>query len=173
MSCLDSTGGINNTFRYKRLSLNVYCDFALGHSIINGMKAHLLRNTMGNCNSTIGRIAYDCWQHPGDTDAKYARFFPNDSDWGNSQLAPIEFSWLKKPTICVSRDVSLYYDLPGTLAAQKSASESDGGRNREYALLLDGSYGGHQPRKRYRIQCGAGMYTPVSTSTLTPTSPPI
>lgn len=66
---------------------------------------------MGNCNSTIGRIAYDCWQHPGDTDAKYARFFPNDSDWGNRNWRQSNFMVEKADYLCL-RDVSLYYDLP-------------------------------------------------------------
>ncbi|MCF0176391.1 MAG: SusC/RagA family TonB-linked outer membrane protein, partial [Bacteroidales bacterium] len=78
-----STGGINNTFRYKKLTFNVYLDYALGHSIYNYMKTRMLQNTIANSNSAIGRYVYDCWQYPGDTDAKFARYFPNDADYGN------------------------------------------------------------------------------------------
>ena len=32
-----STGGMNNTFKYRNLSLSVYVDYALGHSVYNYM----------------------------------------------------------------------------------------------------------------------------------------
>jgi len=158
-----STGGINNTFRYKRLSLNVYCDFALGHSIINGMKAHLLRNTMGNCNSTIGRIAYDCWQHPGDTDAKYARFFPNDSDWGNRNWRQSNFMVEKADYLCL-RDVSLYYDLPEHWLRKIGIRKVTVGVTGNTLCYWTGVTGAISPESGIGSNAGAGMYTPVSTS---------
>ena len=158
-----STGGINNTFRYKRLSLNVYCDFALGHSIINGMKAHLLRNTMGNCNSTIGRIAYDCWQHPGDTGAKYARFFPNDSDWGNRNWRQSNFMVEKADYLCL-RDVSLYYDLPEHWLRKIGIRKVTVGVTGNTLCYWTGVTGAISPESGIGSNAGAGMYTPVSTS---------
>lgn len=77
-------GGINNSFMFKNLTFSFYFGYALGHSIINGMKTHMVKNAMGDCNSILGNIVYDCWSGEGDTDAKYARYTPNDSDWGNT-----------------------------------------------------------------------------------------
>ena len=75
-----SVGGINNTIHWKRLTFNVYLDFALGHSIYNYMKTRMVQNTLGNCNSNVDvNLVADCWRYPGDTAAKHARFFPNDA----------------------------------------------------------------------------------------------
>ncbi|MBQ7622569.1 MAG: SusC/RagA family TonB-linked outer membrane protein, partial [Bacteroidales bacterium] len=107
-----STGGINNTFRYKRLSFNIYFDYALGHSIYNYMKTRFIQNTLGNSNSNVSHYVYDCWQYPGDTNAKYARFFPNDADFGNRNFSRAsDFNVERADYLCL-RDVSLFYDLP-------------------------------------------------------------
>lgn len=107
-----SVGGILNTFRYKRLTLSVYFDFALGHSVYNYMKSRFFQNTLGNCNSNLDKMVYDCWRYPGDTDAKYARFFPNDPDYGNRNFSRIsDFNVERGDYLCL-RDVSIFYDLP-------------------------------------------------------------
>ena len=105
------TGGINNTIKYKRLTLNVYCDFALGHSIVNYMKARVFMNTYGTCNGNIVRDVYDCWE-PGKADYKYARFLPNDCDYGNSNFQRISDFCVEKGDFLCIRDVSISYDLP-------------------------------------------------------------
>lgn len=105
-----STGGINNTFRYRNWSLGIYLDYALGHSIYNYMKSRFFQNTLGNCNSNLDKMVYDCWSHPGDN-AKYARFFPNDADFGNRNFSRIsDFNVEKGNYLCI-RDVSISYDL--------------------------------------------------------------
>ena len=107
-----STGGLNNTFRYKNLTLSVYVDYALGHSIYNYMKSRFVQNTLGNSNSNVDKMVYDCWRYPGDKNAKYARFFPNDADYGNRNFSRAsDFNVEKADYLCL-RDVSLYYDLP-------------------------------------------------------------
>ena len=107
-----SVGGINNTLRYKRLTFQIYFDYALGHSIYNYMKSRFFQNTLGNCNSNLDKMVYDCWRYPGDTNAKYARFFPNDPDYGNRNFSRAsDFNVEKADYLCL-RDVSLYYDLP-------------------------------------------------------------
>jgi len=158
-----STGGINNTFRYKRLSLNVYLDYALGHSIINGMKAHLLRNTMGNCNSTIGRIAYDCWRYPGDSDAKYARFFPNDSDWGSRNWRQSDFMVEKADYLCL-RDVSIFYDLPERWVRKIGIQKVTLGITGSTLCYWTGVTGAISPESGIGSNSDAGMYAAVSTS---------
>lgn len=48
-----STGGIGNTFRYRNWTLNVYMDYALGHSVRNDMQMRYFQSTMGNCNYNL------------------------------------------------------------------------------------------------------------------------
>lgn len=106
-----STGGMNNTFKYKNLTLSVYVDYAVGHHIYNYMKTRFFQNTLGNSNSNVDKMVYDCWTAPG-CDYKYARFFPNDADFGNRNFSRAsEFNVEKADYLCL-RDVSLYYDLP-------------------------------------------------------------
>lgn len=105
------TGGINNTIKYKRLTFNLYCDFALGHSIVNYMKSRVFMNTYGTCNGNILRDVKDCWE-PGKSDYKYARFLPNDCDYGNSNFQRISDFCVEKGDYLCIRDVSISYDLP-------------------------------------------------------------
>ncbi len=159
-----STGGINNTFRYKGLTLSVYFDYALGHSIVNGMKTHMLKNTMGDCNSALGRIAYDCWQYPGDTEAKYARFFPNDSDWGNRNWRGNSDFMVEKADYLCLRDVSLYYDLPERWTRKIGMKRVTVGVTGNTLFYWTGVTGAISPESGIGSNSGAGMYTAVSTS---------
>lgn len=107
-----SVGGINNTFKYKNLSLSVYLDYALGHSIYNYFKSRVFQNGMGSNNANLDKMVYDCWRYPGDTEAKYARFYANDPDYGNRNFSRIsDFNVEKADYLCI-RDVTLAYDLP-------------------------------------------------------------
>lgn len=107
-----SIGGMNNTFRFKNLTLSIYVDYAIGHSIYNYMKTRFFQNTLGNSNSNVDKMVYDCWRYPNDSDAKYARFFPNDADFGNRNFSRAsDFNVERADYLCL-RDVSLYYDLP-------------------------------------------------------------
>ena len=107
-----SVGGINNTFKYKNLSLSVYLDYALGHSIYNYFKSRVFQNGMGSNNANLDKMVYDCWRYPGDTEAKYARFYANDPDYGNRNFSRISnFNVEKADYLCI-RDVTLAYDLP-------------------------------------------------------------
>lgn len=108
-----STGGINNSFSFYRFRVNVYLDFALGHSIYNYMKSRFIQNTLGYSNSNVDLdLVNGCWRYPGDTGAKHARFFPNDADYGNRNFSRASnFNVERADYLCI-RDVSLYYDLP-------------------------------------------------------------
>ena len=108
-----STGGFNNTFTWKRLSINVYFDYAIGHSIYNYMKTRMVQNTLGFSNSNVDvDLVAGCWRYPGDTGAKHARFFPNDADYGNRNFSRCsDFNVEDASFICL-RDVSIAYDLP-------------------------------------------------------------
>ncbi|MCO7112573.1 hypothetical protein NIB75_08285 [Bacteroides uniformis] len=69
-----TTGGLNNTFTYKGFTLNVYLDFALGHSISNGYLQRQMCNFM-NGNTSLPAEILKCWNVGDDpSKAKYARF---------------------------------------------------------------------------------------------------
>ena len=57
---------MNNSFKFKNLTLSVYLDYALGHSIYNYQYTRCFQTSMGNCNWNLIYDANDCWQKPGD-----------------------------------------------------------------------------------------------------------
>lgn len=106
-----STGGMNNTFKFKNLALSVYLDYALGHSIYNYQYTRCFQTSMGNCNWNLVYDALNTWQKPGD-DTKFARLTPNDADGGNRNYSRISNINVQKADYLCLRDVTLSYDLP-------------------------------------------------------------
>ncbi len=106
-----STGGMNNTFKYRNLSLSVYVDYALGHSIYNYQYTRCFQTSMGNCNWNLIYDANDCWQKPGDN-TKFARLTPNDADGGNRNYSRISNINVQKADYLCLRDVTLSYSFP-------------------------------------------------------------
>ena len=80
-----STGGLNNSFSYKNFNLNIFLDWALGHSIQNSSEMRYFMNTFANNYTLIDEVK-ECWSKPGDN-TKYARFTANDPDDGNSNFS--------------------------------------------------------------------------------------
>lgn len=159
-----STGGLNNTFTFKRLTLSIYLDYAIGHSIINGQKTQLLKNTMGDCNSMLGDLVYDCWRYPGDTGAKYARYTPNDTDWGNRNWrGPSSFMVEKGDYLCI-RDVSLYYDLPEKWISRLRMKKLTIGVTCNTLHYFTRVTGAVSPESGISSAAGSDMYTAVSTN---------
>ncbi len=159
-----ATGGLGNTFKFGNFSLYIYLDYAFGHSIINGMKSHLLKNTMGDCNSMLGSLVYDCWTHEGDTDAKYARYTPNDSDWGNRNWRGVSSFMVERGDFLCVRDVSLSYDLPEkwiSKAKMKKATVGFSGNTLHYFTAVTGAV---STETGISSSSGASMYDAVSTS---------
>ncbi len=158
-----SVGGINNTFRYKRLTFQIYCDYALGHSIYNYMKSRFFQNTLGNCNSNLDKMVYDCWSYPGDTKAKYARFFPNDADYGNRNFSRASNFNVEKGDYLCLRDISLYYDLPESWVRKlgmKKLTVGITGNTLYYWTAVSGSI---SPETGMGTGSSDSMYTSVST----------
>ncbi len=107
-----STGGLNNTIRWKNLSFNIYFDYAIGHSIYNYMKTRMVQNTLGYSNSNVDvSIFNETWRYPGDTKTA-ARFFPNDADYGNRNYSRCSDFNVENASYLCLRDVAIYYDLP-------------------------------------------------------------
>ncbi len=159
-----STGGISNTFRYKRLTLSVYIDYALGHSIYNYMKSRMIQNTIGASNSSIARYVYDCWKYPGDTNAKYARYFPNDGDYGNANWGRCsDFNVERADYLCL-RDVSLFYDLPDAWVRKMHMKKVTVGITCNTIAYWTGVTGAINPETGMGAASGSEHYTSVSTA---------
>ncbi len=106
-----SIGGLNNTFTFKNWTLSIYLDYALGHSIDNYMLARFMQNSFGTYTANMDKTVYQCWQKPGD-DTKYARFTPNDADYGNKNFSRDSDITIQKADYLCLRDISLTYAFP-------------------------------------------------------------
>ena len=158
-----STGGLNNTFRYKRLTLSIYFDYAIGHSIINTMKKRMIQNTIATSNSAIATYVYDCWQGPGDTKAKYARYFPNDGDYGNNNWGRTsDFNVERGDYLCL-RDLSLYYDLPEKWVKAMHMKKLSIGVTGNTLHYFTGVTGAINPETGMSSGDGQSMYEAVAT----------
>lgn len=160
-----SMGGINNTIRYKGLTFSIYFDYAIGHSISQYMKTRFLANTFANCNSNVDRdLAAGTWRFPGDTGARYARFFPNDSDFGNKNFSRTsDFNVERADYLCL-RDVSLSYDLPQKWVEKlkmKKMTIGVSGNTLHYFTKVTGAV---NPETGMGSGESDGMYSAVSTA---------
>lgn len=103
-------GSIGNTFRWKNVSLNVYLDYAAGHSINDIGFSRYFYATF-SCNYALASAVKDCWKEEGDV-TRYAKFWANDSGTGQGNFnRPSNIFTYKGNYLCV-RDVSVSYKLP-------------------------------------------------------------
>lgn len=107
-----STGGLNNSFSYKNFNLNIFLDWALGHSIQNSSEMRYFMNTFANNYTLIDEVK-ECWSKPGDN-TKYARFTANDPDDGNSNFSRSSNVFNYKGDYLCIREVSLQYNVPSS-----------------------------------------------------------
>ncbi|MBQ5854816.1 MAG: TonB-dependent receptor [Alistipes sp.] len=155
-----STGGLGNTFKYKNLSLHIYVDYAIGHSIYNYMKSRMFQNTLGNSNSNLDKMVYDCWTAPGE--GKYARFFPNDADFGNRNFSRAsDFNVERADYLCL-RDVSLFYDLPQKWTKKVGIKKVTVGVTGNTLCYWTGLSGAINPETGIATDADAGMYSSVN-----------
>ena len=110
-----TTGGLSNTLSYKGFTLNVFFDFALGHSVCNGFLQRQVCNFM-NGNTSIPSEVLKAWNVGDDpAKAKYARFSGNDSDELNKNYRPNSDIFCQKADYLCLREVSLSYQMPKKL----------------------------------------------------------
>ncbi len=62
----DKTGGMQNTVRYKNLSMRFVIDFAMGHVIDNSFRGRLMASARNNNMSLTDVLTDKVWQNPGD-----------------------------------------------------------------------------------------------------------
>jgi len=121
----DKTGGMQNTFSYKGISLRVNMDFALGHVISNGALARSLgQGRAFNEGAPTEALGADIWQKEGDVNKKYARFSFADFDFGqrnylrgsilgnNGGYSSDVSTMFEKGDFLAFREISISYDLP-------------------------------------------------------------
>src|SRR5690606_34343894 len=105
-----TTGGLNNSFTYKNFSLNVFVDWALGHSINHNAYMRYFMNTFANNYALVDAVK-DTWKQEGD-DTKYARFTANDPDVGNSNFSRTSDIFNYKGDYLCIREVTFQYRMP-------------------------------------------------------------
>lgn len=136
-----TTGGVNNTFTYKGFTFNIYLDFALGHSISNGLLQRQMCNFMGG-NTSLPREILKCWNVGDDPDkAKYARFSGNDSDDLNKNFRDNSDVFTQKGDYLCIREVSLQYSLPQSMLTKtrlKNVTFTLAGNNLHYFTKIIG-----------------------------------
>lgn len=135
-----TTGGLSNTFRYKRFSLDVVLDYALGHTVYNALQMRYFEATFGNGNYNLVYDVQDAWKKPGDK-TKYAQFNANDPDWGNRNYGRTSDVFAQKGDYLCIRDVSIAYNLPVKMASRlgmKNLTVSLSGNTLYYFTAVDG-----------------------------------
>ena len=104
------TGGLNNDFAYKNFKFTVYLDWAMGHSIFDDSFQRYFYGTYTN-NYALASDVLKAWKKKGD-DTKYARFYANDSAWGNDNYNRVSNVFTYKGDYLCLREVSVQYSLP-------------------------------------------------------------
>jgi hypothetical protein len=118
------TGGFQNTFIWKQLSLRIGMDYALGHMISNGSLARSLGTGRAfNEGAPAQALGPDIWQKEGDQGKKYARFSFADADFGqrnyirsstlggNNGYGSDVSAMISKGDFLAFREVTLSYDV--------------------------------------------------------------
>ncbi len=115
-----TTGGLQNTFTYKAFSLNVFVDWALGHSINHNAYMRYFMNTFAN-NYTLVEEVKNTWKQPGDN-SQYARFTANDPDVGNSNFSRTSSAFNYKGDYLALREITFLYNLSENLVKKIGVS---------------------------------------------------
>lgn len=136
----DKIGGLQNTFRYKALSLRVTMDYALGHMISNGALARSMGQARsGNEGAPREALGDNVWQKQGDVGKTYPRF--SFADAGVGQRNHVRFAtnvnytdvgvddiygtdvdfYYSKGDFLAFREVSLTYEVPAGLVKRISS----------------------------------------------------
>ncbi len=105
-----TTGGLNNSFAYRNFSVNIFVDWALGHSINHNAYMRYFMNTFAN-NYTLVDEVKKTWSGEGDN-TRYARFTANDPDVGNSNFSRTSDVFNYKGDYLCIREVTLQYRVP-------------------------------------------------------------
>ncbi|MEE4197158.1 MAG: TonB-dependent receptor [Bacteroidales bacterium] len=136
----DFTGGFNNMFSYKNLSMDLFIQFAYGNDIFNGVRQYAENMTISNDNQLV--TVKDRWQEPGDITYIPKAGIPSNN-WVSSHYIE-DGSYLRLKRISVN------YDLP------QKVIEKLGGYIRSFRIYIRGQnlytltpYSGMDPEVNY------------------------
>jgi hypothetical protein len=124
----EPTGGMQNTFTYKGISLRIAVDYAFGHLISNGALARSLgQGRAFNEGAPEEALGPDIWQKEGDVGKKYARFSFADFDFGqrnylrsatlgnNNGYGSDVSALIEKGDFLAFREIAISYEVPRSL----------------------------------------------------------
>ncbi len=134
-----TTGGLSNNFTYKNFSMNIFVDWALGHSINNNSEMRYFMNTFANNYTLIDKVK-QTWKQPGDQ-TKYARFTANDPDDGNSNFSRTSNVFNYKGDYLCIREISMQYNVPAsklTKLGMQNLAITIAGNNLHYFTAVEG-----------------------------------
>lgn len=106
------TGGISTSVTYGRLSASIFMDYALGHTIMDGVLCRSWGNLMEGQMNVSSDMIGATWSKEGDYaagKAKYPRFAMMDNKQ-NSNYRQSDFLTFKGDYLCL-REVAITYDL--------------------------------------------------------------
>jgi TonB-linked SusC/RagA family outer membrane protein len=160
-----TTGGLSNNLTYKNFSMNIFVDWALGHSINNTSEMRYFMNTFANNYALIDKVK-QTWKQPGDQ-TKYARFTANDPDDGNSNFSRTSNIFNYKGDYLCIREISLQYNVPTSKLSKlgmQNLSIILAGNNLHYFTAVEGvspeigssttysgSYYNYPPIRKYSV----------------------
>lgn len=159
-----STGGFGNTFNIGNFTVNLYLDWALGHTILHAQEARQFINTF-TCNTAISEKVKDCWT-PENPNAKYARFqVDGPLQSANFRNNSSDFAY-KGDYLCI-RELSVAYRLPKSFLGKIRMSDASvvlAGNNLHYFTAVPGvspetgasstnnaSYSNYPPARRFSV----------------------
>lgn len=105
------TGGFHNTIQYKRLSISVRTDFALGHTIYHETRARFNGQYQGDIG--ILQETTQSWQEQGDQTA-FPRYMWADQLAQNNSFRGSTFFHEKGDYLAI-REVTISYNLPQSI----------------------------------------------------------
>jgi len=135
-----TTGGLVNNFKYKNWSLNVFIDWALGHSINDNAYMRYFMNTFAY-NYALVEQANDTWTEDS-PNATYARLTANDPGDGSKNFGRVSSAFNFKADYLSIREVTLNYDIPKKLYNQMGVQNAQiyiSGNNLYYFTSLLGT----------------------------------
>lgn len=108
----DFFGGITNTFTFKKITLRIFMDYAVGNDIYNAQRAAL--ESMSGYDNQLTSISRR-WKADGDI-TDMPRLLHGDAV-GNTRFSS---RWIEDGSFLRIRDLSLSYDLPLTTVLKKA-----------------------------------------------------
>ncbi|TFH50285.1 MAG: TonB-dependent receptor, partial [Bacteroidia bacterium] len=155
-----TTGGLTNTFGYKGIELNIFTDFAIGHSITDMARAWL--NGVGARQVQPTTDVLDAWKEPGDAArTMQPKILYHDPSAQQNHTRNNSYYTYRADFLCI-REISLGYNIPEKIANRigfKRLKTYVAGNNLHYFT----KYPGYSPEVGGEIRHNSGSYPTFRT----------